>query len=124
MSLYQPLAFPRDADERRHERHDVTLPGRVRELGSPAGGGQIKDLSIGGCRIRDTDLPRHAEIWITLGNAPPMRARVVWVGAGEAGCEFYAPLSRSGLRAIMLQRDGQSGAHATAPRASGFAVHD
>jgi hypothetical protein len=65
-------------------------------------GGQIKDLSIGGCRIHHTDLPKHAEIWVTLGNAQPMRARVVWVGSGEAGCEFYAPLSRAALRAIML----------------------
>jgi hypothetical protein len=49
-------------------------------------------------------LPKHAEIWITLGASQPMRARVVWVGAGEAGCAFYAPLSRAGLRDIMLQR--------------------
>ena len=104
MSFYQPLAYPREADERRHERHSVSLPGKVRELGSTAGGGQIKDLSIGGCRIRETDLPKHAEIWFSLGNAPPMRARVVWVGSGEAGCEFYAPLTRAGLRSIMLQR--------------------
>jgi hypothetical protein len=106
MSFYQPLVYPREANERRHERHEVSLPGKVRELGSPAAGGQIKDLSIGGCRIRDTDLPRHAEIWITLGASQPMRARVVWVGSGEAGCAFYAPLSRAGLRDIMLQRGG------------------
>ncbi len=104
MSFYQPLAFPREADERRHERHSVDLAGRVRELGSPAAVGAIKDLSIGGCRIQDTDLPKHAEIWVTLGQSPPMRARVVWVGSGDAGCEFYAPLSRAALRAIMLQR--------------------
>jgi hypothetical protein len=104
MSCYQPLAFPREADERRHERHGVSLDGRVRELGSPAAGGNIRDLSIGGCRIRDTDLPKHAEIWITMGSSQPMRARVVWVGSGEAGCEFYAPLSRAALRAIMIQR--------------------
>jgi hypothetical protein len=69
----------------------VALPGKVRELGSPAGGGQIKDLSIGGCRIREHGPAQACEIWITLGNAQPMRARVVWVGSGEAGCEFYAP---------------------------------
>jgi hypothetical protein len=104
MSFYQPLKFPREADTRRHERHDVSLDGRVRELGSPAAVGQISNLSIAGCRIRDTDLPKHAEIWVTLGSSQPMRARVVWVGSGEAGCEFYAPLSRAALRAIMLQR--------------------
>jgi hypothetical protein len=60
MSFHQALAFPRDADERRHERHDVAVDGRVRELGSPASVGQINNLSIGGCRIRDTDLPKHA----------------------------------------------------------------
>lgn len=106
MSFYQPLAFPRDADTRRHERHEVSLEGRVRELGSAAATGQINNLSIGGCRIRDTDLPKHAEVWVTLGSAPPLRARVVWVKSGEAGCEFYAPLSRAALRDIMLQRRG------------------
>ena len=106
MSFYQPLAYPREANERRHERHSLALPGKVRELGSPAGCGQIKDLSIGGCRIRNTDLPQNAEIWVTLGNSQPMRARVVWVRSGEAGCEFYAPLSRASLRTIMLQRGG------------------
>jgi hypothetical protein len=104
MSFHRALAFPREADERRHERHDIALDGRVRELGSTAATGQINNLSIGGCRIRDTDLPKHAEVWVTLGNAPPMRARVVWVKSGEAGCEFYAPLSRANLRDIMLQR--------------------
>ena len=104
MSYYQPLAFPREANERRHERHSVDLQGRVRELGLPAAAGSIKDLSVGGCRIHHTDLPKHAEIWVTLGQAQPVRARVAWVGSGEAGCEFYAPLSRAALRAIMLGR--------------------
>jgi hypothetical protein len=106
MSFYQPLAYPREADERRHERHDVSVDGRVRELGSTAAAGQINNLSIGGCRIRDTDLPKHAEVWVTLGSAAPVRARIVWVKSGEAGCEFYAPLSRAGLRDIMLKRSG------------------
>jgi len=106
MSFYQPLAFPREADERRHERHEVSIHGRVRELGSTAAAGRINNLSIGGCRIRDTDLPRNAEVWVTLGNAQPVRARIVWVKSGEAGCEFYAPLSRASLRAIMLERGG------------------
>jgi len=104
MSYYQPLAFPRDADTRRHERHHVDLNGRVRELGAPAVTGRVRELSMGGCRIKNTDLPRDAEIWVTLGAARPVRARVVWVASGEAGCEFYAPLSRSELRDIMLER--------------------
>lgn len=103
MSFYKPLEYPRAMNERRHERHAVELDGRVRELGSPARYGRIRDVSIGGCRLNDTDLPKNAEIWISLGAAKPMRARVVWVGSGEAGCEFYAPLSRADLRNMMVQ---------------------
>jgi hypothetical protein len=106
MSCYKPLEFPRDINERRHERHQVDLDGRVRELGSAAMTGRVKDLSVGGCRLNDTDLPRNAEIWVCLGASKPMRARVVWVSSGEAGCEFYAPLSRAELRRMMLQPTG------------------
>jgi len=106
MSLYQPLAFPRDADERRHERHCVKLTGRFRELGATAAVGKIKDVSVAGCRIDGAELPHRAEIWVTLGASRPMRARVVWIGRGEAGCEFYAPLTGAELRQIMLQQAG------------------
>ena len=104
MSFYKPVTFPRAINERRHERHEVALDGRVRELGAPGGSGRVKDVSVNGCRLDAIDLPRNAEIWVTIGEARPMRARVVWVGSGEAGCEFYAPLSRADLRNVMLQR--------------------
>lgn len=104
MSFYKPLSFPREINERRHDRHPVEVAGRVRELGCPSTGGKIRDVSLGGCRIRETDLPRNAEIWVSLGVSQPVRARVVWVSSGEAGCEFYAPLSRSDLHEIILQR--------------------
>ncbi len=104
MTCYQPLAFPREVDERRHERHEVELGGRARELGSVAVTGAIRDVSIGGCRLKDVDFDRNAELWVSLGAAPPRRARVVWMRSGEAGCEFYAPLSRAELRNVMLGR--------------------
>jgi hypothetical protein len=100
------MAFPREINERRHERHPLAVDSRVRELGAPGGRGRIKDVSVAGCRLDAVDLPRNAEIWVTLGESQPMRARVVWVASGEAGCEFYAPLTRADLRNIMLQRVG------------------
>lgn len=106
MSFYKPLAFPRAVNERRHERHDVDVEGRVRELGCPAMSGRVKDVSIGGCRLDGTDLPRNAEIWVCLGSSKPVRARVVWVNAGEAGCEFYAPLNRAELRKMVFRAPG------------------
>ena len=102
---YQPLAFPAESDERRHERHAVDLPGRVRELGSAGISVKFTDISLGGCRLIETDLPKNAEIWVNLGAAQPMRARVVWVKSGEAGCEFYAPLNRMTLRNVLLGRE-------------------
>jgi hypothetical protein len=106
LGFYQGLSFPAESDERRHQRHDVDFAGRVRELGSTAAKGQVRDVSIGGCRLAQTDIPKNAEIWVNLGVSRPMRARVVWVGPGEAGCQFYAPLTRAELRDVMLQRIG------------------
>lgn len=98
------LSFPADADERRHPRYAATLTGRVRELGSIATNVTVTELSIGGCRLTDNDLPAKAELWVTLGKAPPLRARVVWSKSGQAGCEFYAPLTRFDVRNLLMQR--------------------
>lgn len=106
MSFHKAITFPRDINERRHDRYEVNLDGRVRELGAPATSGQVKDLSVGGCRLNGTDLPKNAEIWVCLGASKPMRARVVWVGSGQAGCEFYAPLSRAELRRMVAGPPG------------------
>lgn len=106
MGFHQILCFPAESNERRHERHEVDFAGRVRELGSTAVKGQIRNVSIGGCRLADADIQQKAEVWVNLGVSRPMRARVVWVSAGEAGCEFYAPLTRAELREVMLQRVG------------------
>lgn len=100
MSFHKPLAFPEIDNERRHERHEVDLGARVRELGAPGALARVKDISLGGFRLRQADLPSNAEIWITLSGAHPVRARVVWVRSGEVGCEFYAPLSRADLRSL------------------------
>jgi hypothetical protein len=106
MTFYQPLAFPAENNERRHDRHSVDLPSRVRELGSPGAMARIADVSLGGCRLRQADLPKNAEIWVTIGGSEPMRARVVWVKAGEAGCQFYNPITRMTLRNVMCGRIG------------------
>ena len=66
---YQPLSFPAESDERRHERHTLDLPSKVRELGSPGASVKLSDVSLGGCRLRETDLPKNAEIWVNLGPA-------------------------------------------------------
>ena len=104
MSFYQPLSYPAEADERRHERQKVEFEGRVRELGAAGISGHVVDVSIGGCRLGAVDLAKNAEIWVSLGTAPPRRARVIWMSTGEAGCQFYAPLTRAELRNVVLQR--------------------
>ena len=98
------LSYPAEADERRHPRYEAKLAGKVRELGAVATSVRVTELSIGGCRLADNDLPPKAELWVTLGKAPPLRARVVWSKSGQAGCEFYAPLTRFDVRNLLLQR--------------------
>jgi hypothetical protein len=104
MSFYQSLTYPTDANERRHDRQQVSLAARVRELGRPGAAGQLQDISVGGCRLIGVDLPKSAEIWVAIGTAPPRRASVVWTSAGETGCVFYAPMTRAELRNVILQR--------------------
>jgi hypothetical protein len=104
MSFYQSLSYPKDADERRHDRQPVALPARVRELGRPGSGGHVRDLSLGGCRLAGIDLPKEAEVWVAIGGAPPRRARIVWMKAGETGCSFYTPMTRAELRNVILGR--------------------
>ena len=98
------LAFPSDADERRHPRYSVALGGRARELGSVATPINVVEVSIGGCRLANNDLSAKAELWVTIGQAPPVRARVVWAKNGEAGRAFYAPMTRADVRNVVLQR--------------------
>lgn len=104
MRISERLAFPTEANERRSERQSVKAAGRVRELGGPGIVGQVREVSVGGCRLSNVSLPDNAEIWVTVGVAAPRRARVVWLKAGEAGCQFYTPLSRAELRNIVLGR--------------------
>lgn len=104
MSFYQPLAYPKDANERRHQRQTVTLAARVRELGRAGVAGGVGDVSIAGCRLSGVDLPKGAEIWVAIGASVPRRARVIWLSAGDAGCSFYQPLTRAELRNLVLNR--------------------
>ncbi len=108
MSFYTPLNFPEADNERRHERHRVNLAAQVRELRSVGQVAKVTDVSVGGCRLAQTDLPADAEIWISIAGAPATRARIVWTKKGQAGCEFYKPLSRLDLRNVMLQRFGRA----------------
>lgn len=104
MSFSQPLAYPQDANERRHDRQSAGLTARVQELGRPAAIGRAHDVSISGCRIGGVALPNGAEIWVAIGVSAARRARVVWLRGSEAGCAFYAPMTRAELRNVMLGR--------------------
>jgi hypothetical protein len=104
MSFHQPLSYPQEANERRHDRHVAGLAARVQELGRPASAARAHDVSISGCRLGGAQLAVGAEIWVAIGVAAPRRARVVWLRGSEAGCAFYAPLTRAELRNVMLGR--------------------
>ena len=100
MRYSSKLAFPEADNERATPRDDVWMPVRVRELGSVAFDARITDISPAGCRLKGCDLPQRAEVWLTLGPLPPLRARVVWCARNECGCHFYRPLGRRELLAI------------------------
>ncbi|MFN3945020.1 MAG: PilZ domain-containing protein [Allosphingosinicella sp.] len=110
MGLGGELSFPQNCNERASPRETVALPGKVRPLGAPAAPIRIVDISASGCRFTAPGaIARRDEIWIEIGHLEPVRALVIWVSAGLAGCRFYQPLSPGDLR-----RASQPGAPRTA----------
>lgn len=98
------LSFPSSANERHSPREPIALTGKVRELGAVACPVRVLDVSLGGCRLAGTQLSEKAEVWVSLGAAAPIRARVMWARGGEFGCNFYAPLRRAHLHDIRSGR--------------------
>ncbi|HEV2867263.1 MAG TPA: PilZ domain-containing protein [Allosphingosinicella sp.] len=100
MAYSSSISFPASANERALERERVDYHGTVRELGSIPRQVRVVDLTRKGCRLAGGDVRRSDEVWIRVGQLPPIRGKVVWVAKGEFGCEFYKPLAPSELRSI------------------------
>jgi hypothetical protein len=84
------------ADKRKHPRIQVQFRSHFSARGQMlAGDGDLKDLSVGGCRIQSTlSVPTgtHLELCVYTGNDPaPMiidETIVRWSQTGEFGLEF------------------------------------
>lgn len=89
-------------DARGATRRVVDFGAFVRESEGVALKIQVKDISTDGCRIWSSEaLIAKSEIWLKISGLPPLRARVAWVGPGEAGCEFSTPLHESTIEEIL-----------------------
>jgi hypothetical protein len=108
MSYSKPLCFPAADNEREDVRHVAGVRARVQQLRAPPQEVTITDLSAGGCRLACTGLAEGDEVWITLAVLPPVRGRIAWVKAGEAGCEFHVPLRGNDFRKVLLNRFGSA----------------
>ena len=84
---------PKEANEQRlYHRYATKLEVRVRELAAPAVSSHMTDISLLGCRLGSSVLPAGAEVWLQPQGHQPLRARVIWSDAGQAGLQFYAPV--------------------------------
>ena len=89
-------------DARGATRRLVDFAGFVRESDAVALRVQVRDISTDGCRIwAPEELKPQSEIWLKVSGLAPVRARVVWVASGEAGCEFSTPLHTSTVEQLL-----------------------
>ena len=98
------IPVPND-DLRGVSRRVVNFGAFVRDSAVVALKVRVKDLSTDGCRVSGLDsLEAGSEIWLKITGLAPIRARVAWVSAGEAGCEFAAPLHAAVVEELMVPK--------------------
>ena len=80
-------------EARGDERRVVNLAADARQPGSELVDVEVADLSTTGFMMRcGLDVEAGAVVWLKLAGCTPMRAEVVWVRDGKAGCRFVTPL--------------------------------
>ena len=82
-------------EERRDERHGITVPGRYRTGSGMAVDVTLRDLSRGGCQIHDRLGRLSVEQFLTIRIGPigPIDSRVRWQDGRVAGIRFDQPLA-------------------------------
>lgn len=86
-------------EERREERHGITVQGRYRTGSGMAVDVTLRDLSKGGCQVHDRLGRLEVEQFLTIRIGPigPIDSRVRWLDGRVAGIRFDAPLNDSVL---------------------------
>ncbi|MGX7894921.1 PilZ domain-containing protein [Tsuneonella sp. HG222] len=89
-------------EERRDERHGITVPGRYRSGTGMAVDVTLRDLSQGGCQIHDRLGRLEVDQFVTIRIGPigPIEARVRWLDGRVAGIRFDQPLAPSVLEHV------------------------
>jgi hypothetical protein len=95
-------------EERRADRHEVTLQGRYRTGSGMARDVVVTDLSTTGCKFDDPvhNLRNGSIISIRIGNIGPMTAQVKWLEHWTAGVRFDETLHASVLDHMLITIDG------------------
>lgn len=124
LTLPAEIVLVQPDDIRGASRRVVNFGAFVRDSAVVALKVRVKDLSTDGCRVSGLEeLEGGSEIWLKITGLAPMRARVAWVSAGEAGCEFSAPLNATTLEELLVpkRRITKGVFGAIAPRLGGAA---
>ena len=94
------------SDDRLHPRRLVRLRARFQDRAAGTVDAIVVDLSEKGCRIEGGgELEEGDQLLIRLPGLEARPCRVIWVTAGEAGCEFASPLY-PGERALVHAQCG------------------
>ena len=97
------LAILPAAEQRSATRRIIDFGAFIREEDAVALKVRCRDISTSGCRIEGApDLVPEAEIWIKISGLTPLKARVVWVGEQDAGCEFSEPLHPQVIEQLLI----------------------
>ncbi len=89
----QVVSLAAGDDGRRSERRLVNMAADLEDPGSRRADVEVADLSKHGFMIRCAiALEPKAIVWLKLAGFEPMKAEVIWMEDGKAGCRFCTPL--------------------------------
>jgi hypothetical protein len=82
--------------KRAERRRVVNLAARLSERGTTTVDVRAVDVSPVGCMVTPAGPAKVGDIvWLKLSGLEPLRCRVIWVDADEAGCWFERKLHKS-----------------------------
>lgn len=114
MYLSDPTEFvQRPRQRRRTPRLDLQCRARIR-IGDRQYAGYIHDISRGGAKLRTiSPIRKLGTLTLLLPDLPPLRCRLVWTNAYNAGLAFETSLSAAEFRrwaeGRTAMQDGRAG---------------
>ena len=105
MAHIAELVLVSEDGRRGAKRRLVNFASSVRDGATQSLKIRVTDLSISGCKISsEGELHTDQEVWIKLTGMVAIRAHVVWLEDGQAGCKFCVPIDPVVLESFVVSQ--------------------